>query len=84
MAELKNMKKIYFYIFISGICVSIVLITSSRDPNVAYIGEILLVVSILGSIIAIPNDSYPKLLFRKMIMKLNSHKEKIKKELEDK
>ena len=84
MAELKNMKKIYFYIFISGIWASIFLITTSRDPNVAYVGEILLVVSILGSIIAIPNDSYPKLLFRKMIMNFNSHKEKIKKELEDK
>ena len=77
------MNKTFYYICLFGIPFSFYLMLAP-DVNVAEGGTILFFASIVGSIISSPSDSYLKLIFRKTIMNFNSHKEKIKKELEDK
>ena len=79
---MKIMGKMLYYIFILGIPFSIFFMTAP-DVSVAEVGGILLLISIVGAILFSPSDSYLKLLFRKMAKNFKSHKEKLKKDLED-
>ena len=80
--RMKIRGKIFYYIFLGGIPLSIYFLTYGT-PDATDIGIFIISVSMVGAILFSPSDSYLKLLFRKMAKNFKSHKEKLKKDLED-
>ena len=79
---MKIIGKIFYYIFLGGIPLSIYFLNYGTG-DATDIGIFIISVSIVGAILFSPSDSYLKLLFRKMAKNFKSHKEKMKKELEN-